>query len=543
MPIDAVCLLGNFVTRDHLGLFDTPPDRQEIRLGLATVGLLFAALLFMLPLADIRMGVVDAFVPTIDAIMFAGELIIATLLYAQAAVFRSRALTVLASGYVFAALVLIPHALTFPGAFAPNGLLGAGINTTAWLAIFRRFAFPIAVILYALLKTADSADQAEAARPPARVLEGVMGAIALAALATVLTTAGHDWLPPFFLNQREAIHANLIVMNSVTIGLTIFAMAMLFRRDRSVLAMWLLVALSGWLFQSVLNLPLYARFTLGWYGLFGMMLASGLIVMLALIAESNRLYARLALSTAAMEREREARLMSMDAVAAAISHQVGQPLAAITLNSSVGLSWLNRSRPDLERAIEALRAVSDSAQRSFDIIKNIRAIFAKGPNWAIEFSLNDLVRETTALLNRDLAGAKVSLELSLDDGLPPVLANRIQMQQVLINLVTNAIESLVSTRGRPRRIAIRSVSLDDEKVLLEVSDSGIGIAPEDLQHAFEAFHTTKATGTGIGLSLCRTIVEEHGGRIWASQGEKHGATFHLQLPRSRFPRAVLVANQ
>lgn len=531
------------MTRDHLGLFDTPPDRQEIRLGLATVGLLFAALLFMLPLADIRMGVVDAFVPTIDAIMFAGELIIATLLYAQAAVFRSRALTVLASGYVFAALVLIPHALTFPGAFVPNGLLGAGINTTAWLAISRRLAFPIAVILYTLLKTADSADQAEAARPPARVLEGVMGAIALAALATLLTTVGHDWLPPFFLNQREAIHANLIVMNSVTIGLTIFAMAMLFRRDRSVLDMWLLVALSGWLFQSVLNLPLYARFTLGWYGLFGMMLASSLIVMLALIAESNRLYARLALSTAAMEREREARLMSMDAVAAAISHQVGQPLAAITLNSSVGLSWLNRSRPNLEKAIEALRAVSDSAQRSFDIIKNIRAIFAKGPNWAIEFSLNDLVRETTALLNRDLAGAKVSLELSLDDGLPPVLANRVQMQQVLINLVTNAIESLVSTRGRPRRLAIRSVSLDDEKVLLEVSDSGIGIAPEDVQHVFEAFHTTKSTGTGIGLSLCRTIVEEHGGRIWASPGDKHGATFHLQLPRSRFPRAVLAANQ
>ena len=133
-----------------------------------------------------------------------------------------------------------------------------------------------------------------------------------------------------------------------------------------------------------------------------------------------------------------------------------------------------------------------------------------------------------------VAGAKVSLELSLDEDLPPVFANRVQIQQVLINLLTNAIQLLDSARGRSRRIAIRSVAAEGEKVLLEVSDSGNGMSPEDVHHVFDAFHTTKATGTGIGLSLCRTIVEEHGGRIWASPGEKAGATFHVQLPRSRF---------
>ena len=130
---------------------------SEIRLSLAIVGLLFVALLLILPVRDIRLREINAFIPMIDAIMFLGELIIATLLYAQATVFRSRALTVLATGYVFAALLLVPHALTFPGAFAPGGLLGAGINTTAWLATFRRAAFPIAIILYVLLKQADSA--------------------------------------------------------------------------------------------------------------------------------------------------------------------------------------------------------------------------------------------------------------------------------------------------------------------------------------------------------------------------------------------------
>ena len=162
-------------------------------------------------------------------------------------------------------------------------------------------------------------------------------------------------------------------------------------------------------------------------------------------------------------------------------------------------------------------------------------MFAKGPGAATEFSLNDLVRETASLLDRELAGAKVSLELALDETLPPILADRVQIQRVLVNLFTNAIESLGATRGRPRRIAIRSMPMDGQDVLLEVSDTGTGIAPEEMEHIFDPFFTTKATGTGLGLSLCRTIVEEHGGRLWASRGEEHGATFHLQLPRSGLP--------
>ena len=144
---------------DHLGLFDTPPNRQEIRFALAVVGLLLAALFLLIPLLDIRLREIDAFIPMIDAVMLVGELIIATLLYVQAAVFRSRALTVsghrLRLFFFFAALLLIPHALTFPGAFAPNGVLEGGVNTTAWIFTARRAAFPIAVILFALLKQAD----------------------------------------------------------------------------------------------------------------------------------------------------------------------------------------------------------------------------------------------------------------------------------------------------------------------------------------------------------------------------------------------------
>jgi signal transduction histidine kinase len=300
----------------------------------------------------------------------------------------------------------------------------------------------------------------------------------------------------------------------------------------SVLDMWLLVALSAWLFQSVLNLPLQARFTLGWYCLFGMMLISDLIVMLALIAESNRLYARLALSTAARKRERDARLMSLDAVTAAIAHEVGQPLTAVGLNTSAAVNWLSGARPDVKKALAALQAVSEGGQRTFAIIRSIRATFAKEPGRMSELSLNDVVLDTASLLDRELAAINVSVDLSLDEALPPIRADRVQMQRVLVNIFTNAIESLRAISDRPRRIAVRSTLVAGQDVLLQVSDTGAGIASEDMEHIFDVFFTTKATGTGLGLALCRTIVEEHGGRLWASQGEPHGATFNLQLPRS-----------
>ena len=296
--------------------------------------------------------------------------------------------------------------------------------------------------------------------------------------------------------------------------------------------MWLLVALAGWLTETLLVLTLESRFTAGWYGLFILTLFSHLVVMLALIIESNRLYARLALSTAARKRERDARLMSMDAVTAAIAHEVGQPLTAVGLSTSAAVNWLTGAKPDIKKALAALQTVSEGSQRTFAIMRSIRATFAKEPGRMSEFSLNDLVLDTASLLDRELAAINVSADLSLDKALPPIRADRVQMQRVLVNLFTNAIESLRAISDRPHRIAIRSMLVAGQDVLLQVSDTGAGIASEDMEHIFDVFFTTKPTGTGLGLPLCRTIVEEHGGRLWASQGEPHGATFNLQLPRS-----------
>lgn len=519
------------MARDHLGLFDTPPDRREIWSAVTVVGALSGALLLIFPHRDTQLTEINAFVPVINAIMLVSELIIATLLYSQAAVFRSRALVILASGYVFASLLLIPHALTFPGAFAPSGLLGAGVNTTAWLASFRRLAFPIAVIAYAILKRVDATERLETALPPPKILGAMVTTLVVTCSATLLAITGHGLLPPLFLNHRDAISANLLILNVATIALTIGAIIILLRQKKSVLDVWLVVALAGWLVQSLLNLPLNARFTLGWYLLFGLMLSASLVVMLALVAESNRLYARLAISTSEREREREAQMMSMDSVAAAISHEIGQPVAAANLSAAASLGWLTGPEPNIKMAIQSLRDTIDAGRRTFEVIKSIRATFNKESGTLCEVSLNDLVRETAMLLDRELAAQKVLLQLTLDDGLPPVVGNRVQLQRVLLNLLTNAIESLSATRRRIRRIKIRTAPVGGEQVVVEVSDSGRGIAPESIVQIFEPFSTTKATGRGLGLSLSRTIVENHGGRLWASPHVPHGATFHLQMPR------------
>jgi signal transduction histidine kinase len=521
------------VPQSRLGLFDTPPDRREIRIGLALVGLLFAALAMLSAIPDARLRQIDAFIPMVDSIMFLGDAMTATLLYVQAIVFRSRALTVLASGYVVTALLLVAHALTFPGAFAPDGLLGAGLSTTGWIGIAWRLTLPTAIMFYAFHK------RSERPAPPgsdrsALVATGILTSIAVAAAVVLLTTRGHNLLPSMYVGRAELNHGNFLIANFAMIGFPILALAVLFYKRTSVLDMWLLVALSGSLAAALLNGQATARFTVVFYSQFSLLLFSHFVVVLALVAESSRLYARLVLTTSARDRERDNRLMSMDAVAAAISHEVGQPLAGTMLNARSALHYLKLERPDVENAIKAQQGTLEAGQRIFEVIKNIRAMFDKDPDATTEFNLNDVVQETALMVDRELAGAKVRLQLVLDDELHPILGNRVLIQRILLNLLTNAIESVAAARGGSRRITIRTEQ-HDKDVRLVVSDSGTGVVADEPEHIFDALFSTKSAGAGLGLTLCRAIVEELGGRLWVAEGEKHGAAFHMQLPSGGLP--------
>ena len=523
---------------ERLGLFDTPYDRREVWASLAVVCLMIAGVLAILPVRNVPVGHLTSFIPMVDAFLFVTDMTTAALLYAQAAVFRSRALTVLATGFVITGFLLIPHALTFPGAFDPEGLLGAKVNTTGWIANFRRMTPPLAILLYVLLRRADAAAGAQMHRPPARIIWGVLAGFLVAVGATLLATSGHDWLPEFFLDHEHLTSTYAIAVETGVFGLFVLATYALFRTRRSVLDIWLLVALAAWIIQSLVILTLQARFTIGWYGLYLTALTGNLVVMIALLVEAHRLYSRLATSAAARHRERDNRLMSMDAVAAAMSQEAGQPLTAVMLNVRGGLSWLDRPAPEIDKAIVLLREAVEAGEGTFNAMKSTAAMFAVEPGATVEFNLNDLVRTTASVLGREIVDRKVSLKMDLDEDLPPILGNRVQLQRVLINLFTNAMESLEATPNRQHRMLVTTKALEDGSVLLEITDNGIGITPEQMAHIFDAFFTTKATGTGLGLTLCRTVVEEHGGRLWASHGGTHGATFSMRLPASSLSYAA-----
>ena len=158
-------------------------------------------------------------------------------------------------------------------------------------------------------------------------------------------------------------------------------------------------------------------------------------------------------------------------------------------------------------------------------------MFGRGAGPATDFDVNELVTETAALLKEEFVTKKIGLEFLPDEGLPSITADRVLLQRVLLNLFTNAAESIEASKHKSRQIRVSSKPLNSDNLLVEISDSGAGISADDLPHIFDAFVTTKPTGTGLGLSLCRTIIEEHGGKLWASQSDnRQGATFHLQLP-------------
>jgi len=215
---------------------------------------------------------------------------------------------------------------------------------------------------------------------------------------------------------------------------------------------------------------------------------------------------------------------------ASIAHEVNQPLAAVVANAEACLRWLDRGTPDLDAARRSVEWIINDGNRAGEVIQGVRALAKKTSIEKVPLDVNDVLKQVIALVQRELISHHVLLRIELAFDLPMILGDRVQLQQLIINLVINGIEAMQSVTDRPRELVIRSGQDEAGRVLVSVTDCGVGISAEHADRLFNAFFTTKSGGMGMGLSICRSIIEAHGGRLWATANLPQGATFQFTLP-------------
>ena len=261
-------------------------------------------------------------------------------------------------------------------------------------------------------------------------------------------------------------------------------------------------------------------------------LAVAFNAMLAELAAAREREAADAAGRATMQAElaRVARITTMGEMAASIAHEINQPLAAIVNNANASLRWLGRDPPNVERARSVLERVVSDGGRASEVIGSIRGMLDKSGQERVALDVNDLIREVMTFVRADLKRHGITARTELAEDLPHIAAVRIQLQQVLLNLIANAEESMTSVDERARVLTVCSQKVDGYGIVVTVEDTGIGIDQTELERVFEAFFSTKPEGMGMGLSICRSIVEAHGGRITASPARPRGSVFQVSLP-------------
>lgn len=245
------------------------------------------------------------------------------------------------------------------------------------------------------------------------------------------------------------------------------------------------------------------------------------------IAERNR--AEEELRQARGELARISRVTTMGELTASLAHEINQPIAAALTDSRTCMRWLSRDQPDLGEARQAAARMISDATRATEIISRIRSLFKKGNAQRESVDLNEVIRGMIALLRSEASRHSISVRTDLLEGMPQIIGDRVQLQQVLMNLMINSIEAMKDVDGA-RELVIKSQRDDNGEVLVSVSDTGVGLPSEQVDHIFNSFFTTKPDGTGMGLRISRSIVESHGGRLWSADNPPRGARFQFTLP-------------
>ena len=520
-----------------------PPRARDKQIAAYVVFFLLVALAVTTPFAQIDIPGSHAFLPAYATAVFVNDLITSTLLFSIFAVRGSRGILILAAGYLFAALTVIPWALTFPGVFPPLGQLNEGIQATAWIAAARRLGFPLFVLAYALLSEPAPLKWRRSAGLV--IASTVLTVMAATIGLTWIVIAAEDLLPRFMQDPRHTTELWIYVpVLAVLLGLT--TLTVLLVRQRSVLALWLAVVMFTFLIELLLLSFLSSgRFRVGgWSGrFFG--LVSATVVLVVLLAETTTLHAQLARSLATERREREARLATMEALSASIAHEVNQPLGSMVTNAEAALRWLQKHPPDTGEARDALGRIVADGHRAGEVVQSIRSLFREDRREHGPLNVNAVIRDALTAVQADATLARIDVRTVLDRDLPVAVGDAVQIRHVVANLVCNAIQAVDAAVDVQRAVLVRSEADSMGSVLVSVEDGGTGLDQSLRERIFEPFFTTKAHGMGLGLMFCRSVVEAHGGRLWVTENVPRGTVFRFTLPAALpaeraavFPAAV-----
>jgi signal transduction histidine kinase len=509
-----------------------PATTAQRKTALGVVIFLSAVAVVIAPFAHVQVARVDSFVPVLQSVLCVADLITASLLFTQYVIQPHPSLLVLSCGYLFSGSFAFLQTLAFPGAYAPAGLIGDGRNSAAWFFVLWHSTFLAAVLAYALSKDAEwkFAPTRESAKINAAFT--ITLSFVLIAGLTWCVTQATEYLPELYresvtLQTRLAIKVNLALC-----ALAGTALAALFFRRRSILDLWLMVTLLAWIPNFLLAAVVSAvRFSIGWYAARCFSLVASCMLLGVLLAEMTFLYSRLANALTLQRRERGNRLMSVEAATAAMAHELRTPLAAIALNASAALSQLRAEPPVLADLEIILDDIETTSHRVGAVISAIRALSTKTlVDQRKMMRVEDVARQVLRLVQHDLQINEISVATDLEDDLPSVLADPTQLQQVVLNLVKNAIEAMNQIAPEERFLRLAARRAGNSTVLLSVQDSGTGICLEDRDRIFDPFFTTKPAGMGLGLAICRTVLENHNGKLRLANSDSRGSTFEITLP-------------
>jgi len=521
---------------------------------LAWIVVVLSLLLFLggLPFVRTPLPHIPAFIPSYDAALWIIDTIIAWLLFSQFMRLRSRAVLLLATGYLFDAVMIVPHVLTFPGVFSQTGLLGGGPQTTPWLYVFGHAGFPLFVLAYAL-RTRDTTDTPRIS--PGRAVAIAIAAVALLSIGlTLFATAGHDLLPIIIHSGNYSLLATKGIGLTMLVLTTAALLVLWFRGPPAVLDLWLMVVMFAWLLDIVFSGVFgSSRYELGFYAgrIYGLLAAS--FVLCVLLFEMNRLYSDLtdALDLAesrnaelTRSREEFARVQRSEAIGqlvGGVAHDFNNLLTVIT----GGLDLMLRDPSLTPRNHRLLDMAMKATHRGAQLTQQLLTFARKQVLRPEVLNPNEVIASLQVLVS-PAAGAQVDVVTQLSPVLWPARLDRMQFETALVNLVLNARDAM-DGEGRiviaTRNVVLGAGTLPElpagDYVQVSVSDSGSGMAPEDCARAFEPFFTTKEVGKGSGLGLSQVygFVRGAAGHVRIDSRLGEGTTVEMYLPKSTEPPA------